>query len=226
MTLQYGHALRGATALAAQIEIDHAAAIHPIVTRFAPMVSSGARRASASAETSRRAEVLDMPTAIELEPDAGRTRAIRLRRTDHEGQVETRVACAAVELQPFGPRVLPHRRIRHVMEAIDLPENRLRRCLRPRDIVSGVAPVAVERDFGIAASPAPHSECRRARRREQRDRRGAGTTPRDVKVQPRGCGCAADSIEACRTRPFAPAPKARGESPRHHRRPGRTTAPG
>ena len=36
------------------------------------------------------------------------------------------------------------------MEAIDLPENRFRRCLRPRDIVRGVAPVAVERDFRVA----------------------------------------------------------------------------
>ena len=67
------------------------------------------------------------------------------------------------------------------MEAIDLPQHRVRRCLRPRDIVGGVTPVAVERDFGIAQRPL---EARNAAMRVDANgafRRGAGTAPRDVR---------------------------------------------
>ena len=197
--LRCGHArLRGAAALAAQIEIDDDTAGHPIAHDL--------RRWSAPARAAHLAS-LRRPGALKFSTcpprsSWSRTPAERepsaLRRTDHEGQVETRVACAAVEVQPFGPRVLPHRRIRarHGSDRFaGEPRPALSASTRHR---RRVAPVGVERDFGIAhrlldaRNAAMRVDANGALVAEQVQRRAY------AKVQPRGCGCAADSIEACR----------------------------
>src|SRR6185503_6791949 len=133
-------AVRGAPAIATKIEVDDVAQSiqsNAIVANR----QLGCAPCVRLRQLCRRAEVLDTAAAIELQPNACLPSTIALSRSHHEGEIKPRVARAAIEVEPLGPRVLPHRRVRDLMTPVDLPEDVLRAGLRPRDIFRGVLPL-------------------------------------------------------------------------------------
>src|SRR5262245_22328103 len=90
------------------------------------------------------AEILHSTATVQLKANTSLTFTIPLPWADHEGQVKPGAARASVEIEPFGPRVLPHRSVRDCVEAIDLPEDNLRRGVRPRNILLGIPPFGSE----------------------------------------------------------------------------------
>src|SRR5512132_2769665 len=101
----------GATAFAAKIEVDEVAQ----TVQSNPIVANRQLRRALRVglhQLCRRAEILDNPSAIELQPDACLTATVALPRSHHERQIEARVPRASVEVEPLGPRVLPQWGIR------------------------------------------------------------------------------------------------------------------
>ena len=94
------------------------------------MVRSGARRSSASVSSARPVNDSIWPLRSSLQAHAGRfAPPLARRRADQERQVEARLRRPAVEVEPFGPRVGPGRRVGNAVKPIDLAQHDVRRCV-------------------------------------------------------------------------------------------------
>src|SRR5213075_126448 len=79
------------SALAAQIEIDHVAQAVEADVVIGDCQFRRTQRLFLR-QSSLRAEVFDVTVAVELQTDAGGSRAVGLQRSNHEGQIEPCVA--------------------------------------------------------------------------------------------------------------------------------------
>ncbi len=206
------------------------------------MVRSGARRSSASVRSARPVNDSICP----LRSSCRRTPALRaplaVRRSDEERQVEARLVRPAVEVQPFGPRVGPRRRVGNAVEAIDAAAARssggacvhatsagesrhaaIARCLRVAERALEAGNAAARRDAGRAARCAAETGrwCARRPRREcavggRRTAACRTSTSRAGTGRPRRIDDVAAADERRRLRLFEHDP-GDAEQDRHHR---------